>query len=299
MDGTVTLRHTSGELSYELHLRSPSAPLRGLVTGLQGFAERSAAPVMRRELPSGDAVLILDLDAGWRVAEVGSRAPARMASFVGGISDAPSFAGHDGRAECVQVDLTPAGVRALLGVPAGELANTVVGLDDLLGADGRRLVEALHGAPTWLARFRLLEAALARRALEAPPPRHDVQRAWQRLQATDGALPVEALARELRCSRRHLARRFAEDVGLGPKAFARVLRFRRAAALLRDPGGPPIVDVALRCGYADQAHLTRETRELSGVTPGALRAAALPGGGGVGATADDVPSVQDEPARAA
>lgn len=294
MDGPpTTLRHDSPELAYELHLRPPHPALAGLVRGVQGFEERAAAPVMRRELPSGEAVLILDLGAGWEVA--GEHAPTHLGSFAGGLSDRPAFAGHDGHAVCMQVDLTPIGVRALLGVPAGELTGRVVELDDVLGADARRLVERLHAAATWAERFALLDAALLARASAAPPARPDVAYAERRLRETAGRLPIEALARELRCSRRHLARRFASDVGLAPKAFARVQRFRRAAALLRDPGGPPLGEIAFACGYADQAHFAREVRELAGVTPTALRAAVLPGGGGVAA----VPSVQDAGAVAA
>lgn len=294
MHGTpATLRHEAPELAYELHRRAPHPALAGLVRGMAGFWERSAGPVRRRELPSGDAVVILDLDAGWEVA--GEHAPVRLGSFASGLSAGPAFAGHDGRATCLQLDLTPAGVRALLGVPAGELAGRAVELDALLGDEARRLVERLADAPTWAARFAELEAALLARAAQAPPPWPDVAYAERRLRETAGRLPVEALARELGCSRRHLARRFARDVGLTPKTFARVQRFRRAAALLREPAGPSLAAIAHACGYVDQAHLTREARALAGVTPSALRAAALPGGGGVAA----VPSVQDRAVVAA
>jgi AraC-like DNA-binding protein len=295
------LRHSSPELSYELVTTVPGARLRGLVRSICGFRERAAAPVLRRELPSGDAVLILDLGEGWEIAPPGAAAGAaiRRGSFASGLSDRAAFSRHRGRATSIQVDLTPLGVRALLGVPAGALANEVVDLDDLLGPEAGRLLERLHAATTWPARFALLEAALAARAARAPAPRPDVVYAWRRLHATGGHLAVGALAAELGCSRRHLARRFAEDVGLAPKVFARVVRFRRAAALLLDPLGPPPSDVAAGAGFSDQAHLTREVRALAGLPPAALRASVLPGGGGVGATAAQVPSVQDAVATAA
>jgi AraC-like DNA-binding protein len=282
---TRVLRHSSPELSYELVLRGPTPGLADLVTGYQGFEERSTAAVARREVASPDGVVILDLADGWRIGG------DRHASFAAGPDDRPSVVVHDGHARCLQLDLTPLGMRALLGAPPGELRGRVVGLDALLGRDGDLLVERVAGAPTWEARFALLDDALARRAAGAPPPRPDVVRASRRLRETRGALSVDALADELRCSRRHLARRFAEDVGLSPKRFARVLRFERAAALLLDPGGPSLVEVARACGYSDQPHLTREVRELAGVTPAALRASLLPGGAGFGATT--VPSVQD------
>jgi AraC-like DNA-binding protein len=284
------LRHGSPELAYELHLRGPARGLEDLVAGYQGFAERAPGGVARREVASPRGVLILDLGDGWRVGD------GRLGSFAAGPDDGPTIVAHDGRATCLQVDLTPLGVRTLLGAPPGELAGRVVELADLLGARAGLLLERLAHAPDWGARFALLDAELARRADAAPPPRPDVVRAWRRLRATGGELAVETLAAELRCSRRHLARRFAEDVGLSPKRYARVLRFERAVALITDAHGPPLAHVAARCGYSDQAHLTREVRELAGVTPSALRASVLPGGAGLGAM---VPSVQDAPATAA
>ena len=118
-----------------------------------------------------------------------------------------------------------------------------------------------------------------------------------RLEATGGRLAVADLARELGCSRRHLARRVGEEVGLGPKAFARVLRFRRAAGRLADPSGPSPAAVAAACGYSDQAHLTREVTALAGLPPAALRAEARPRAGGP----EDapVPFVQDPAAATA
>jgi transcriptional regulator GlxA family with amidase domain len=97
---------------------------------------------------------------------------------------------------------------------------------------------------------------------------------------TNGAAPVEALAADIGWSRRHLLGRFREHTGLPPKVFARILRFQRAAALLADPAGPSLCEIALDCGYYDQAHLNRDFRAFAGRTPTELLAARLPDGGG-------------------
>jgi AraC-like DNA-binding protein len=82
--------------------------------------------------------------------------------------------------------------------------------------------------------------------------------------ATPGAR-VDALGAALGVSERQLRRRFADAVGYGPKTLARVLRFQRFLTLSRN--GDDLARLALDAGYADQAHLTRETRRLAGRTP--------------------------------
>lgn len=85
---------------------------------------------------------------------------------------------------------------------------------------------------------------------------------------------LDALVRELETTERTLRRTFVEAVGLGPKLFTRVRRFRRAAEML--PTTQTLAGLALETGFADQAHMTREFVALSGLTPGAVRRAAMP-----------------------
>lgn len=254
---------------FEFVDRAPAPGLRGLVRRYSGFAEEGPGPVCRREVPGGDVVVIVDLGEGWELPDRG----ARHGSFVAGLDDHAERVGHPGRAHGVQLDLTPFGAPALLGVPSGELAGELVGLDALLGPEAGRLAEALHALPSWEARFELLDERLGARAAGAASPRPDVAWAWQRLEAARGRVPVARVAAELGCSRRHLSVRFREEVGLPPKRFARLLRFRSAVELL---GRVELAQVALLCGYADQAHLTRDVRALAGMTPSELVAQRSP-----------------------
>ena len=152
-------------------------------------------------------------------------------------------------------------------MPLDELHNRTVPLEDVLGAG--TLVEELAGAPDWDACFRRLDAELTRRIAAAPAPHPAVREAWRALVASRGTVPIGALAAELGWSRRHLAARFREDVGASPKFLARLLRFEHAAERIRT-GSAPLGDVALACGFYDQAHLNREVRDFTGAPPGAL-----------------------------
>lgn len=241
---------------------APHPSLHGIVGGYADFEERTGSPRETSEVPGRGVVVIVDLDAGWTVEG------ERFGSFAGGLYARPVRVRHEGSTRGVQFDLEPPAVRALLGVPAGELAHRTVGLDDLLGVDAARLTERLHAAADAKARFAVLDDVLLRGVGRArTPARPDVERAWALLRASGGRMRVEALAHALGCTRRHLAKRFAEDVGVSPKVAARLIRFEAARARL---GSAPLARLAAEHGFADQAHLTREFRALAGAPPTAL-----------------------------
>lgn len=279
-----TTRHQSELGAWEVVSRDPDRRLRDHVTRFCGYREQGDRPLRRRELPSTDVVVVLSFGPSIDVSDPAAGAAlVRRTSFVAGLDPRPSTTEHDGRQLGLQLDLTPLGAFAFLGVPPGELAGTVLDLEEVLGRHGPLLVERLHEAPGWESRFELLERTILERVEAGRPASPDVAWAWRRLRETDGRLPIGELARELHCSRRHLTARFREQVGLPPKTFARLLRFDRAARRLRADGAPSLAEIAFQCGYSDQAHFNRDFREFSGWTPTELVARVLPGGGLAGA----------------
>ena len=272
-------RQASSEGGWETAGRPPHPALRPFLRrGYVGYHELRPPP-RRREVAYDAIVMVINLGS-----PIGVDAWGPGGSFVAGLHDRASVTAHGPGQLGIQVDLEPVGAALLLGVPMGELARQIVALEELVPAE---LIERLRDAADWETRFAVLDGFLLGRLRDAAaPPRPDVAFAWSRLHQSHGAIGIAALCAELGCSRRHLAGRFAHDVGLSPKAVARVLRFRRVIELLHAGGtiGPArLGDVAAAAGYYDQPHLNREFRELAGVTPGAYLAARLPGLGGVSA----------------
>ena len=154
-------------------------------------------------------------------------------------------------------------------MPAGELAGDTVDLAALLGRRTGTLLDRLASTPGWAERFDVLDdelAALAGRGRDGDGARPEIGHAWDRLEQTGGNLRIEELAGELGWSRRHLAAQFRAETGLTPKAAARVIRFERACDRLRSSARPALADVAADAGYVDQAHLSRDFRDLAGCT---------------------------------
>lgn len=270
----------NGAPTWEVVLAEPGPRLAGHALRLVGFTETPAGATVRREFPSAVVPLIVSWGAPYRVAspERPGEGVAPVEGFVAGLGESWADTETTGPAACVQLDLTPTGAFRLLGGrPVAELADRAAGLGDLFGAEGTRLAERLGEAAGWEERFALVRDFAAARVAAAPPAAPGVLHALERLHAAGGGVEVAALAREVGWSRKHLAARFREQVGLAPKALARVLRFRRALRMLGGPAAS-LSDVALRCGYFDQAHLNRDFRAFTGTSPGAwLRARGVGG----------------------
>lgn len=184
-----------------------------------------------------------------------------------GLRDGPIRMRTDaGRSCALTVGLSPEGAHALFGLPLAELANTAVGLADLVGRQADDLVEQVALTPDWPGRFRVVDRFLLGRTARGALSRQ-VAGAWRRLTSTAGGVRVDALADEVGWTRQHLRTRFREQIGLTPKTVARQARLGRAAALMARPDPLPLAEIAALCGYADQSHLNRDFRDLTGLRP--------------------------------
>jgi transcriptional regulator GlxA family with amidase domain len=147
-----------------------------------------------------------------------------------------------------------------------ELRDCLVDASSVLARFGQ-VVEALGGVPVG-ARLAVLEQALTKALAPVDEPRLSaIERALAMLGERRGNVGVESVARRAGVTRRHLERRFQDEVGLGVKEMARLARLHAALALIERPSPPGAAEVAARCGFSDQAHLIRECRAWTGRTP--------------------------------
>lgn len=264
----------------------PAARLAPFVGFYSGYRYEGLPPGTHHGLPSPHVTVVISFAAPTRTSFGPGRAPASHAALAGGMHTRAVLIHHDGSQHGMQLSLTPAGARSLLGVPAGELASSIVPLDDLLGSG--ELPERLAEAPDWPARFAILNDLLSRHAGRRAPAPDELRHAWRLLTGSGGRVRVGDLAEEVGWSRRHLASRFTAEYGLTPKEAARVVRFWASSRMLRRHDRSSLADVAAACGYYDQAHLAREWNDFLGSPPSAWL------------TGEDLPFIQaaeDTPAR--
>ena len=275
--------HSTGS-GLALVQRAAIPRLRGVARDYWGYAEQTGAPLRRRELPSADVIVIVNLGQPLLVAQPWSVATMipTGGGFVAGLHETYAVTETAGSQTGVELRLSPLGAYRLLGQPMDDLTNRSVALDALFGPWGGELVERLQAASTWDARFATLDVALTARLAAASAPSPEVAWAWRQLVVSGGRMPIATLHDELGWSPKRLIARFREQVGLPPKQAARLLRFHRATTLIAAES-PDWGALARSCGYYDQSHLIHEFQRFAGDTPEGLSRRRLPIGGGFAA----------------
>lgn len=271
----------SAEVEHEVALPAPA--LSAMVRRYSGYRYSGLRPGTHLGLPSPDLTLVLSLGPWTRLAAMPDprQRPAAFDALIGGLHTRPAVVAHDGELFGIQLHVTPAGARALLGVPARELGGIVVRLDDVIGRAAPELLEALGETATWPERFALVDRFLTARAGRLAPARPELEHAWQLIVSSGGMRRVHDVAGAVGWSRRHLDETFLAEYGVRPKELARITRFQRSERLLQRSRTAVLAEVAAACGYADQSHLAREWNQLAGCPPSRWR------------QAEELPFVQD------
>jgi AraC-like DNA-binding protein len=273
---TVVTRTATDVVVNDSAEHVPAAVLRPFVAGWTGYRQEGERAAVHRGLPAPFLTVIFTLDDPLVIAAHPDPAqrPGSFQTLVGGLHTSPALIAYDGRQSGVQLAVTPLGARALLNMPAGELAGIDVHGSEIFGALAGQVQDRLREAGGWPERFAFLEQWLldrVRQADERAGVGAEVSHAWRRLLRSGGTVPVSELVAETGWSDRHLRTRFQLETGLGPKEAARVIRFHRARRRLqqRAVAGEPLglADLAADAGYFDQAHLNREFRRLAGCAP--------------------------------
>ena len=253
-------------IAPEVIRRPVPAHMTHIVSSISCYRERGAGLTNFRHAAPLSLPFLINLGSPFRIAL--GREPDRsdiQPSFVAGLFPGPVQIESDGRAMCVQIDFTPLGAYRFYGGAVPDLTARMVDIGDLLGRDGRELGERVAEADNWQRRLDIIETFVLERAVHAPSPA--IAASLSRLWRSAGAARISDIASDIGWSRKHLARRFHNEIGVSPKTLARMLRFHRACELARNGDRRGWAGIAIEAGFADQAHLARDFKEFSGEKP--------------------------------
>ena len=194
--------------------------------------------------------------------------PRTGPQMVGAMSRVRKFGFYAGEQQ-IGVRFRPGMASAFVRTPGRETVDQLVPLPDVWGSKGRQFSAQVAESKSAQQAMALLEAELV-----DPSAPGIVQKVSAYIVQQNGQVRVDDLAFDAGMSARQLRRLFLDQMGLTPKHFCRVIRFRHSLPRLRETQRGDWADVALDCGYYDQAHFINDFREFSGYTPGEF--AALP-----------------------
>jgi AraC-like DNA-binding protein len=252
----------------------PAARLRPFVTSYIEFDMAGWPPGRHRGLPASALTIVLSLGEPVTISSAG-HAGLRVAASVAGLRTQPVDILHNGTQRGLQLELSPRGARALLGVPAAALAECVCPLGAVIGSRADELIERLDQAPGQAGRRAVLDQVLTGWAVdEGFPPA--VEAAWHQLVALNGTRSVASVADQVGLGRRQLNQVVRTELGLAPKTVAKIARFGRAREHLSSGRVRSLAEAAAVCGYFDQAHMNHDWKQLGACTPGEWMASELP-----------------------
>lgn len=245
----------------------PSAPVGRVRSAVREVWFREARHAASPLFADGHASIVFSFGSGYRIEglwpggasghAIGAMSQARVTSLGEVLIQVGAY-------------LRAARIRETTSVAACELTDRIVSLNDVWRGCGA-IEEALHEAPDDGDRVSILESALLQRLGRAPSAGIDAAGLAAHVLAHSGSLSVEQLACDAGVSRQHLTRVFREEVGITPKLFSRLARFRAALARVNEQNHD-WAGIAAHLGYADQSHLIADFKQFSGLTPASMAA---------------------------
>jgi len=255
--------------------RLPSPPIAGLVEKLWLHEGQVPLNATDRVLPCGREEIIINLSDGelrcyHENGRLNGRTPGPIFS---GLHRSTYLIDTRQQSAIMGVHFKPGGAWSLLGIPAGELIDTRIAMEALLGGEARQLMDQLMQTRDAMARLKIVEAALVARHRKNGKALHPaIEWASSQITRYPEAARIGTLADESNLSGKRFSQLFTRQVGLTPKTFARLRRFQLTLARIHASIATDWCELALAMGYADQAHLIRDFREFSGLTPSAYHA---------------------------
>ena len=249
----------------------PRGKLRPFVDLIWQYNGLLQAHDLERVLPTGTMSIIINLadDKSRKYAPADPRRVERLpGSILSGPHGAYFLIGTAEQASVLGVAFTPGGAAPFLHMPASEVRDLLVSLEDVWGAEAHGLRERLLEA-TPDGRFAILESWLLQQACGDLTQHPAVTHALTEFGGVPHIQSVSEVTDHVGLSSRRFIEVFDDEIGLTPKLYCRIRRFQHAIRLVHESDDVDWADLAARVGYYDQSHLIGEFQEFSGLNPSA------------------------------
>ena len=241
----------------------PAPPLSQFVASLWYYCDYTPLTAVEKMLPTAGTGMVINLAEDRFTVEDESYRGAIWA----GLFTKPFLLATPQQSHTLGVSLQPGGAFPLLGLPASEISNQHLALEDLWGQKARCLRERLLTAGSPESMFDIVEKFLLDLLYRSAGRHPAVTYALAELSHTVPQRTVADIGASTGFSNSRFTSLFREQVGVTPKIYSRLCRFRKALDLIAATSQPDWAQLALDCGYYDQPHFVHEFRDFAGLTP--------------------------------
>lgn len=247
---------------------TPSSDLAEFVMcywNLEG--DQETTPKMNTIVPDGTMKLIFHYGETYRHHPKNGQSRVLPKCFLIGQLTQPYVVEPLGVTGSFVVRFHPNGFVPFTTIPIKEMENTAVPLDQLFGVEGAIVGENILAAKDTTARIRLIESFLLKRLTDPQAIDSVVKSTVETILESKGKFGVNAFSEQLNMNRRQLTRKFTTAIGLSPKQLSKTIRIQSALKMLLSEEPVTFTDLAYENEYFDQAHLIKDFKEFTGLTP--------------------------------
>lgn len=222
---------------------------------------------IQRCLPTGMAKIIIHISSRPGGCVVNQEQRILPDAYLVGISKESVPWTMPGDSQVFGVKLKPEGLIQLYRRPMGDFVNDYVELETFLGKQVKPVVSQIQDASDARARIAIMENFLLQQLSKFQPEQNYFSEAIKRIYHSEGSMSIESLSKTLFVCERQLQRAFKVNLGISPKAYLRVIRFKNIYKQLQGNENLNWAELAHRYAYSDQAHFIREFKTFTGATP--------------------------------
>lgn len=257
------------------HSLVPHPPLSAFVDLFWSYEGTPPAHPKERRLPDGSMAIIINLHHDLiRIydRQHPDQFQVHRGCLISGAHSVYTLLDSASQTAVLGVEFKPGGALPFLGMSSAELHNQILSLELLWGREAAHLREHLLATTTPAHRFAILEQALLARLAPSKTSHPAIRYALKAFQSPLSSPSIAQVAEHIGLSQTRFIQVFSEAVGLTPKLYCRIQRFQHALQVWES--GTPIrwAELALACGYFDQAHFNHDFQAFAGLTPEAYRA---------------------------
>jgi len=247
--------------------RPPLAQFVNLLWLYEGYTQQHAK---ERVLPTGEMQIVINLqeDRSWIYdREDTDRCQSFRGALVSGAHSQYQVISTAEQASIIGVHFRPGGAFPFLRMPAGELRDVSVSLDALWGRGAGELRDRLLEAESHQTRFEILERVLLDELARGCGRHAAAGFALRQFMAAPHMTTIASVSEQIGLSPKRFIQVFRDETGFTPKVFCRIRRFQQALERMEGRKSVQWAQVALDCGYFDQAHFIHDFRAFSGINP--------------------------------